>query len=70
MNPVIVRITAGSPAAQAGMMLGDRVVAIDGTVVTNQADMVARLAAAGSSVAIDVDRKGRVVRLAVAAMQQ
>ena len=69
MNPVIVRITAGSPAAQAGMMLGDRVVAIDGTVVTNQADMVARLAAAGSSVAIDVDRKGRVMRLAVAAMQ-
>jgi predicted metalloprotease with PDZ domain len=51
------------------MMLGDRVVAIDGTVVTNQADMVARLAAAGSSVAIDVDRKGQVVRLAVVAMQ-
>ena len=69
MNPVIVRIAAGSPAAQAGMMLGDRVIAIDGTVVTNQADMVARLAAAGSSVAIDVDRKGKVVRLAMAAME-
>jgi len=69
MNPVIVRIAAGSPAAQAGMMLGDRVIAIDGTVVINQEDMVARLAAAGSSVAIDVDRKGKVVRLAVAAMQ-
>jgi S1-C subfamily serine protease len=69
MNPVIVRIAAGSPAAQAGMMLGDRVIAVDGTVVTNQADMVARLAAAGSSVAIDVDRKGKVVRLAMAAME-
>ena len=69
MNPVIVRITAGSPAAQAGVMLGDRVISIDGTVVTNQADMVARLAAAGSSVAIDVDRKGKVVRLAMAAME-
>jgi len=69
MNPVIVRIAAGSPAAQAGMMLGDRVIAIDGTVVTNQADMVARLAAAGSSVAIDVDRKGKVVRLTMAAME-
>ena len=68
-NPVIVRITAASPAAQAGVMLGDRVIAIDGTAVTNQADMVARLAAAGSSVAIDVDRKGRVVRLDMAAMQ-
>jgi len=69
MNPVIVRIAAGSPAAQAGMMLGDRVIAVDGTVVTNQADMVARLAAAGSSVAIDVDRKGKVVRLTMAAME-
>ena len=68
-NPVIVRITAASPAAQAGIMLGDRVIAIDGTTVTNQADMVARLAAAGSSVAIDVDRKGRVVRLDMAATQ-
>ena len=61
-NPVIVRITTGSPAAQAGMMLGDRVIAINGTAVIDQADMVSRLAAAGSSVAVDVDRKGRVVR--------
>jgi hypothetical protein len=68
-NPVIVRITAASPAAQAGVMLGDRVIAIDGTAVTNQADMVARLAAAGSSVAIDVDRKGKVMRFDMAATQ-
>jgi predicted metalloprotease with PDZ domain len=44
------------------MMLGDRVIAINGTAVIDQADMVSRLAAAGSSVAVDVDRKGRVVR--------
>ena len=62
-NPVIVRITAGSPAAQAGMMLGDRVIAIDGVSVTDQAEMVKRLAAAGNHVVFDVDRKGRVVRL-------
>jgi hypothetical protein len=68
-NPVIVRITAGSPAAQAGAMLGDRVIAIDGTAVTNQADMVARLAAAGGNVAIDVDRKGKVMRLGMTATQ-
>jgi hypothetical protein len=66
MNPVIVRITANSPAAQAGMMLGDRVIAIDGTAVANQADMVARLAVAGHSVAIDVDRRGRIMRLEMA----
>ena len=44
-------------------MLGDRVIAIDGTAVADQADMVARLAAAGDSVAVDVDRKGRLVRI-------
>jgi len=68
-NPVIVRITPNSPADLAGMMLGDRVIAIDGTAVTNQADMVARLAASGKSVAIDVDRKGRIVRLDMAITQ-
>ena len=68
-NPVIVRITAGSPAAQASMMLGDRVLAIDGTAVTDQADMVTRLATAGSHVAIDVDRKGKIVRIDMDAMQ-
>jgi hypothetical protein len=62
-NPVIVRIAQGSPAAQGGMMLGDRVLAVDGTAVTNQADMVTRLAAAGNRVALDVDRKGRVTRI-------
>jgi predicted metalloprotease with PDZ domain len=63
MNPVVVRITAGSPASQAGLALGDRVAAIDGTDILSQADMVARLAAAGNRVAVDVDRKGRCVRL-------
>jgi predicted metalloprotease with PDZ domain len=45
------------------MMLGDRVLAINGTAVIDQADMVSRLADAGSSVAVDLDRKGRVVRV-------
>jgi len=67
---VIVRITANSPAAQAGLTLGDRVIAIDGNAVTNQADMVERLAAAGSHVAIDVDRKGRIMRLEMTTARQ
>jgi len=69
-NPVIVRISAGSPAAQAGLALGDRIAAIDGTDLTSQADMVARLAAAGNRVAVDVDRKGRIVRLEMNAVEQ
>jgi hypothetical protein len=68
-NPVIVRITAGSPAARASMMPGDRVLAIDGTAVTDQADMVTRLANAGSHVAIDIDRKGKIVRIDMDATQ-
>jgi C-terminal processing protease CtpA/Prc len=67
-NPVIVRIADGSPAAQGGMMLGDRVLAIDGTAVTSQVDMVTRLAAAGNRVALDVDRKGRVTRIVMNAI--
>ena len=62
-NPVIVRITRESPAAQGGLMMGDRVLAVDGTAVTDQADMVTRLAAAGNRVALDVDRRGRVTRI-------
>jgi len=62
-GPVIVRVTAASPAAQAGMAVGDRVTAIDGMTVENQADMVARLSAAGSHVTVDVDRKGRLMRI-------
>ncbi|MFM9196850.1 MAG: M28 family peptidase, partial [Planctomycetia bacterium] len=59
--PVIVRITADSPAARAGIILGDRVTAIDGQAIGSQAEMVAKLAAAGDRVVIDVDRKGRLV---------
>jgi len=61
--PIVVRVAPGSPAARAGLMLGDRVIAVDGAAVTNQTDMIARLGAAGDSVLLDVDRKGRLVRL-------
>jgi hypothetical protein len=64
--PVIVRITADSPAARAGIALGDRVTAIDGQAIGSQAEMVARLAAAGDQVALEVDRKGRLVRIDMA----
>ena len=49
-------------------MMGDRVLAVDGTAVTDQADMVTRLAAAGNRVALDVDRRGRVTRIVMDAM--
>jgi Zn-dependent M28 family amino/carboxypeptidase len=65
--PIVVRVTTGSPMAKGGVMLGDRIVAIDGLPLTDQPDMLAKLAAAGDHVEIDVDRKGRRLRLAVSA---
>lgn len=61
--PIVVRVTAGSPMAAAGVLLGDRIVAIDGLPLVDQQDMLARLSAAGDRVEIDVDRKGRRLRL-------
>ena len=65
--PVIVRVSDGTPAAGAGLRTGDRIVAIDGVACAGQDDMVARLAAAGREVTLDVDRKGRLERLTLAA---
>jgi hypothetical protein len=51
------------------MALGDRLIALDGKAVASQADMVARLAAAGNQIVVDIDRRGRVIRLSLDAPQ-
>lgn len=61
--PVVVRVSSGSPMARAGVALGDRVMAVDGVPLVDQQDMIARLGAAGERVEIDVDRKGRRMRI-------
>ena len=61
--PVVVRITPHSPLARAGLAIGDRVVSIDHQTIGDQADMVQRLGAAGNRVVIEVDRRGRMLRL-------
>ena len=61
--PVVVRITPHSPLARAGLALGDRVVSIDHQTIGDQAGMVQRLGAAGNRVVIEVDRRGRMLRL-------
>ncbi len=62
-TPVVVRVTPESPAARAGVLTGDRLVAIDGIAVAGQDDMVHRLAAAKSRVVFDIDRKGRFMQV-------
>ncbi len=61
--PVVVRITPQSPAANGGLSLGDRVLAIDGVAVSNQSDMVNKLRIAGPNTVLDIDRKGRMIQL-------
>jgi hypothetical protein len=68
--PVVVRVTTESPAARAGMMIGDRVIAVDGRPLANQADMVERLARSADRVLLDIDRKGRIVRLEMTSASQ
>jgi hypothetical protein len=61
--PVVVRVAPDSPAAAAGLLPGDRLLAVDAAPVTNQADMVARLQAAGPRVVVDVERRGRFTQV-------
>lgn len=64
--PVVVRVWRESPAAMAGLAAGDRILTVDGARITSQDDMIARLKAAGSPAALDVERRGRIVRLEMA----
>jgi len=60
---VVVRVNPGSPAATAGVIVGDRIVAVDGVEVASHDDTLDRLRAAAGQVAIDVDRSGVLTRL-------
>jgi hypothetical protein len=62
-SPVVVRVAADSPAARGGLIVGDRIVLIDGEELVDQNDMVRRLGTAGRKVTIVVDRRGRLVQL-------
>jgi membrane-associated protease RseP (regulator of RpoE activity) len=62
-SPVVVRVWRDSPAAAAGALAGDRVMTVDGTRISSQDDMIGRLRGATVMTAIDVERRGRIVRL-------
>ena len=61
--PLVVRVTPESPAAVAGLLVGDRIVAVDGTAVESHDAMIARMRGAVGQVALDVDRAGVITRL-------
>jgi hypothetical protein len=57
--PIVVRVAAGSPMAESGIAVGDRIMAVDGHPVRSQQELLATLAAR-QSVRLDVERKGRI----------
>lgn len=57
MPPVIGKVVAGSPGAQAGLQVGDRVLAVDGEIVATWMAFVAKVRdAAGRSLRLDLER--------------
>ncbi len=57
MPPVIGKVVAGSPGAQAGLHVGDRVLAVDGEIVATWMAFVAKVRdAAGRSLRLDLER--------------
>ena len=58
--PVVVQVAPGSPAAAAGLLVGDRIIAVSGTRVVDHDAMIARMRAATGTLVLDVDRSGVV----------
>jgi C-terminal processing protease CtpA/Prc len=65
----VIDVARDSPAARAGLRAGDRLRAIEGKAITDQAGMVKALAAAGTECLIEVDRRGIVEVLQLQEMQ-
>ena len=64
LAPIIGGVVKGSPAEQAGILTGDRVVAIDGTRITDFEQMPQIIAVSGGrNLAIDLVRNGRPLNL-------
>jgi regulator of sigma E protease len=64
--PVIGRISAGSPAEQAGLRLGDHVISVNGRAVpTWEAFAIEFLPRAGRELSLEVDRAGQRMTVAV-----
>jgi len=60
---VVVRVSRDSPASAGGLQTGDRIVAVDGQPYDGQPELLERLAGAGATTSLTVDRRGRLVQL-------
>ncbi len=65
-SPIVVRVWRSSAAERGGLRVGDRILAIDAARITSQDDMVSRLRVAPATIALDVERRGRVEQIHLA----
>jgi len=65
-SPIVVRVWRDSAAERGGLRVGDRILSIDSARIASQDDMVGRLRTAGATVELDIERRGRIVRLVLA----
>ena len=73
LEPVLARVAPGSPAAQAGLETGDRILAVDGRPVSRWDEVAARLETAGDGpVTLTLRRKDarREITVRPAALKQ
>jgi regulator of sigma E protease len=68
VKAIVATVEPGSPAAQAGLREGDKLVGIDGRSVTDVNDFIAHVQSrAGQTLALQVDRGGQVLTVPVLA---
>jgi regulator of sigma E protease len=66
-DTVVHAVPEGSAGARAGLLAGDRLLAVDGQFIANSSEFIGLVsAAAGRDIAIDVERAGKRVRIAAA----
>jgi regulator of sigma E protease len=65
LAPVIGSVTEGSPAAQAGLMADDRIVAVNGEKISTWKEMAERIQSAERSVSLTVERGNYLQHLTV-----
>jgi hypothetical protein len=62
---VVKRVVPGSPAGLAGFRLGDRIYQISGHDFVDNDELIAKVAAAGAPLTLQVERDGRLMNLTV-----
>lgn len=66
LEPVVGSVQPGSPAEEAGLMAGDRILLIDGYAVNHWGNVVEAVRAApGQNLVFEVDRAGRIERIEI-----